>query len=176
MKLLFLVLQLFLGFFLVAIFTPDWPWLFYVYAAVLILARLIAWWESIQNYFAEQKRKDIIADLNTATQTKKTTDGSPVSARIVTDGGRPVAEIRQADLQTIDGEKAVVGELENLSVHVFSAVTLRVLMRDEEEDILGEEQSFLHQMGPQEVWRFRVPSRWPQTEGFSLNVDVRVHG
>lgn len=170
----FLVLKLFLGFILVAIFAPNWPWLFYIFAAVLILAKLLSLWESMQENAAGRKRQAIIDDLNHASDFRTRSDGTPVSAQAVTAGGRPVAEVRDADLQTTGEGKEVVGELENISSHVFSAVTLRVLMRGADEEILGEEQASLHQMRPNEIWKFSVPSRWPHTEGFSLTVNVEV--
>ena len=81
--------------------------------------------------------------------------------------------MREADLQVASEGKSVVGELENVSAHVFD-VTLRIHLKDADGDILGEEKALLHHMKPHDIWRFKVPISWPQTEGFSLKAMISV--
>ena len=89
-------------------------------------------------------------------------------------GEKPLTELRGADIVTTCEGKTIMGELENMSAHEFDVI-LHVHMKDADDDILGEEKAVLRRMRPHDIWRFKVPSPWRETAGFSLKVDVNAN-
>lgn len=145
-------------------------WL-YALAAALLIAEYV---QDRRQESRERTRETIQADLNNAGSAWVRTEGEPVTSRAVTASGKPVAEMRNVDLQETADSKRIVGVLENLSGYTID-VTLRVRMKDLSEDILGEETASIHDLQPYDIWRFAVPSPWPETAGFSLTAEIEVN-
>ena len=144
-------------------------WLYALAVAILIA-------EYVQDRRQEshdREREAIQADFNNAGSAWDRSDGEPVTSRAVTASGKPVAEMRNVDLQEMADGKRVVGELENLSGYSYNVI-LRVRMKDLSEDVLSEESAEIHDLQPHEIWRFTVPSPWPETAGFSLTAEIKV--
>ena len=139
-------------------------------AAALLIAEYV---QDRRQESRERKRESVQADFNNADSEWERTDGEPVTSQAVTASGKPVAELRNVDLQETEDGKLVVGELENLSGYSFG-VTLRVRMKDLSETILSEETAVIHDMQPHDIWRFCVSSPWSETEGFSLTAEIEV--
>lgn len=139
-------------------------------AVAILIAEYV---QTLRQEYRERKRETIQADLNNAGSAWERTDGEPVTSRAVTASGKPVAEMRNVDLQETADGMMVVGELENLSGYSFD-VTLRVRMKDLSETILSEKTAVIHDMQPHDIWRFSVPSPWSETEGFSLTAEIEM--
>lgn len=170
---LWLLLKLFVFYWVSVFLSPllgaASSWLYALAVAVLIS-------EYIQDRRQESHNREceaIQADFNNAGSAWERTDGEPVTSRAVTASGKPVAEMRHVDLQETSGGKMVVGELENLSGYSYNVI-LRVRMKDLSEDVLSEESAEIHDLQPHEIWRFTVPSPWPETAGFSLTAEIKV--
>ena len=143
-------------------------------AMFLIISKLVAMMRKQATEEKESERRaENLSDLTGTVWNYKNDDG-PIHFIVNAPDGRPVIEVRNADLVSDDSGVHVVGELVNLSRVSFDQVIVRVHMKDDADTISGEVKESISHLNSAAVWRFDLKSRWPQAAGFSLKVEVKT--
>ena len=141
-------------------------------AMFLIVSKLVALMRKQATESKEaERRAETLSDLSGTVWNYKHDDG-PIHFKAVAPDGRPVIEVRKADLVSDPSGIRVVGELVNLSSVSFEEVIVRVHMKDDADTILGEVKESISHFNQAAVWRFNLKSRWNTATGFSLKIEV----
>ena len=141
-------------------------------AMFLIVSKLVALMRKQASESKEaERRAETLSDLSGTVWNHKNDDG-PIHFKVIASDGRPVIEVRHADLVSNDSDIHIVGELVNLSGISFEEVIVRAHMKDDADTILGEVTESISHFNSAAVWRFDLKSRWDTTTGFSLKIEV----